>query len=441
MPTLDDKIQWALIHGIAMGVKTSDTELDSKMPVIHAPFTLDSFPFPKKEFEKAVNLARDFNILVENITRNPEWLISTLKATSISDLFIRKLITIYETVLGEGTKQTLSLAINRSDYMLHSKEGDVRSLLQVELNTIASSFGSLSTKISEMHREMSDMEQQESVARAIRNIPRNSALDNISGGIAAAHFAYLGSVGQTKLDNVVAVVVQPGERNFADQRLLQCQLWNDHRVRCVRVTLAEIFTYGTLGSNDELSIRGKNISVVYFRAGYSPEDHPSDKEWDARLLIERSIAIKCPTIAVHLAGCKKVQQVLADPGVLEMFISSESQCVALRSVFAGLYNLAVPSTSSANAPAELEQLTRIKKEVERVDGLNFVLKPQREGGGNNFYGPAVAAALQSMSLDEQAAYILMERILPPSSNAELVRDGKVNQVCGSWWRRLRLHPL
>jgi len=34
-------------------------------------------------------------------------------------------------------------------------------------------------------------------------------------------------------------------------------------------------------------------------------------------MLERSKAIKCPSAAVHLAGTKKVQQVLACPGKLE----------------------------------------------------------------------------------------------------------------------------
>ena len=44
------------------------------------------------------------------------------------------------------------LGILRSDYMLHEVDDDSRDILQVEINTIASSFGSLSTKISDMHR-------------------------------------------------------------------------------------------------------------------------------------------------------------------------------------------------------------------------------------------------------------------------------------------------
>jgi hypothetical protein len=61
--------------------------------------------------------------------------------------------------------------------------------------------------------------------------------------------------------------------------------------------------------------------VAYFRAGYTPSDYPSESEWQARALIERSIAVKCPTIAYQLAGTKKMQQQLAQPGEVERFLS------------------------------------------------------------------------------------------------------------------------
>lgn len=56
------------------------------------------------------------------------------------------------------------------------------------------------------------------------------------------------------------------------------------------------------------------VAVVYFRAGYSPKDYHGQAEWNARLKLERSTAIKSPSIAYHLAGTKKVQQVLAEEG-------------------------------------------------------------------------------------------------------------------------------
>ena len=57
--------------------------------------------------------------------------------------------------------------------------------------------------------------------------------------------------------------------------------------------------------------------MVYFRAGYTPRDYPGAAEWTARLDIERSRAIKSPSIADHLSGSKKIQQVLGQADVLK----------------------------------------------------------------------------------------------------------------------------
>lgn len=78
---------------------------------------------------------------------------------------------------------------------------------------------------------------------------------------------------------------------------------------------------------------------MYFRAGYEPAHYPSHAEWDARLLIEQSQAIKCPSIQYHLAGTKKVQHALAKPNVLERFVSDPNQVEGIRSIFPGLFAL------------------------------------------------------------------------------------------------------
>ncbi|CAB4315552.1 unnamed protein product [Prunus armeniaca] len=72
---------------------------------------------------------------------------------------------------------------------------------------------------------------------------------------------------------------------------------------------------------DERDMGGQAIAVVYFRAGYTLNDYPSESEWRARLLMEQSSAIKCPSISYHLAGTKKIQQELVKPNVLERFTS------------------------------------------------------------------------------------------------------------------------
>lgn len=48
--------------------------------------------------------------------------------------------------------QPLHLGLFRSDYLLHTGEGDALGIKQVEFNTISSSFGPLSEKVAAMHR-------------------------------------------------------------------------------------------------------------------------------------------------------------------------------------------------------------------------------------------------------------------------------------------------
>lgn len=91
----------------------------------------------------------------------------------------------------------------------------------------------------------------------------------------------------------------------------------------------------TPGTSDD-----HEVAVVYFRAAYTPKDFPTEVQWEGRLLLERSRAIKCPTLGYQLVGSKKVQQVLAEPGQLEHFFHDQPEAVArLRSCFAGLYSL------------------------------------------------------------------------------------------------------
>jgi glutathione synthase len=65
----------------------------------------------------------------------------------------------------------------------------------------------------------------------------------------------------------------------------------------------------------------------------------------------------------------------------------------------------------------------------------YVLKPQREGGGYNFYGEKLAEKLRENTTSEPdgtlklgeklAEYILMQRLFPPQQKSVLVRAGRV----------------
>ena len=56
-------------------------------------------------------------------------------------------------------------------------------------------------------------------------------------------------------------------------------------------------------------------------------------------MLERSKAIKCPSAAIHLAGTKKVQQVLASPGKLERCVSLMIALLILQTSLVAVMNL------------------------------------------------------------------------------------------------------
>lgn len=91
------------------------------------------------------------------------------------------------------------------------------------------------------------------------------------------------------------------------------------------------------------------MTVVYYRSGYEPAQYPSQNEWDARYIIEKSLAIKCPSIHYHLAGTKKVQQALAKPGVLKRFITDDVKIKAITDIFTGLYAMDTNTEDGKNA--------------------------------------------------------------------------------------------
>eukprot|EP01041_Mallomonas_annulata_P003989 gene3989-7945_t len=425
----DNLVQWCLSKGIVMARKPSpDINHNDVSPnVTHAPFSMSPYDFPGDAFADSIALAPLFGRLIDVISQDFDWLNETLFQTAQSDSFTSELIKIFRETSGTGIrKQSITLSINRSDYMLHDRPNDSRKLLQVELNTIAASFGALSTKISEMHAAFysHSLSTQES-------LPSNKALNEIAAGLAAAHGAY---IKQTRVDlsdghehehgqsvsvaNVcILFVVQAGERNFSDQKHIQYELWE-------RYTLSDLNAVASLSptGNGTLLIRHPDseelweVSVVYFRAGYGPEDYqPSAQCWASRLLLEQSMAIKCPTVAHQLVGTKKVQQALAMAGELEKFVTDVNDLQAMRKVFAGLYSLEGMAGDKAVAMA-------------LADPDNFVLKPQREGGGHNFYGQDVADQLRAMNEYERSAYILMERIRPPDRTSILVRDGQTIEM-------------
>ncbi len=185
--------------------------------------------------------------------------------------------------------------------------------------------------------------------------------------------------------------------------------------------------------------------MIYFRCGYSPDQYPGEGEWRARLLMERSRAVKSPSIHYHLAGTKKVQQELAKEGTLERFLGDPGEVKAVRDVFTGLYPVGKVRWDTHTHTHTITKFTlavlvgllfpffflffffyktedgnrAFEMALSHPD--RYVLKPQREGGGNNVYGEDIAPFLRKIrDSEERDAYILMDRINPPTTKNYVV---------------------
>ncbi|XP_045762353.1 glutathione synthetase-like isoform X2 [Maniola jurtina] len=389
---------WALMHGVGM----RDRKNFTKDSIQIAPFVLLPSPFPRTEFTKAVELQPVLNELMHKVAHDDEFLTCTLENALQVDEFTANLFDIWVKVRDEGMAQNLSLGLFRSDYLMQNPDGN--SIKQVEFNTVASSFGALAAYLPDMTRYIL---RQLGQPELIKNMPANLALSGLCSGITEAYDLF----GVPRA--VILFVVEEVSYNICDQRFHEFEISEKRpEIMIYRRTLTEIYDETTLNDKKQLILDGHPVAVVYYRSGYEPAQYPSAKEWDARLRVERSTAIKCPSIHYQLAGTKKVQQALAAPGVLEKFMGAGAATGRVRDIFTGLYSL------------DFDENGERAVDMALADAERFVLKPQREGGGNNLYGSDVREALLRMRHSrERAAYILMERILPPLVAGYVVRPG------------------
>ncbi|KAG5440792.1 hypothetical protein PCK2_000228 [Pneumocystis canis] len=199
--------------------------------------------------------------------------------------------------------------------------------------------------------------------------------------------------------------------------MLEFQQIIDHKIRTYRVFLSSILHYSELRENDKALLfksphsQIEEISVVYFRTGYLPDHYPSSIEWSARLLIEESRAIKCPTIITQLAGSKKIQQLLCEQNIIENFLPKDIS-ETLKKTFVPIYPL------NANLSDQNFYHLLIN------NPQHYILKPQREGGGHNIYGSKILDFLETIPDSHKQQYILMERIYPPSQINTIIQDSQ-----------------
>ncbi|XP_053403464.1 glutathione synthetase-like isoform X2 [Mercenaria mercenaria] len=369
------------------------------------PFTLFPSILPADVLSKTKSLQTAFQTVIYKVANNHEFMKACLSGLLNVDDFTQQLWKIYETVRNEGTTQEVSIILTRNDYMMEYAEEDgvKQDCKQVEFNTFASGAGGVISSMVDVHRYSLSLED---ILFKDNQLPDNHPTAGLAKGLVKAWQLY-----KNKRAALLFIVGIP-EPNTPDQRWLERDILRlDGSIKVIYRTFPQLIKQMTLGENKELIVDGTEVAIVYYRYGYAPKHYPTDAEFKLRLDMERSRAIKCPTVAFHLAGCKKIQQVLAEPGVLEKFIDGTDVIKDLRSTFVGLYKLDTKDSSKI--------ITQALQTPER-----FVLKPQREGGGNNLFGDELKDYLEKIKESpELSSWILMDRIRAAKHRNRLIRVG------------------
>ncbi|GEQ72363.1 hypothetical protein JCM33374_g6050 [Metschnikowia sp. JCM 33374] len=414
---VEELLQWCLANGLVMYPPNFQS-----FSANNAPITLFPTPFPSDMFERAVDVQKSFNSLYASVVaKQKTWLLEVVEKLAKFDAeFTGKLYETYSKAVevgGGSVAQPITLGVFRSDYMYDELTHDIK---QIEFNTVSVSFGGLSTKVGQAHTylnkrgsyddDYSQKYYQES------ELPVSNSICEIAQGLAHGNFYYNAESNTTT--TVILFVVQNGERNCFDQRLLEYELLEKHGLKSYRLSLEQISQHTTINSGKlYMKHTMDEVSVVYFRSGYGPSDYESDPDttWAARLHLETSKAIKCPSLLTQLSGAKKIQQVLTSPEVVRSFLPElgDEDLGKLLSTFVKIHPLDDSDEGQAAKKLAFESPEK------------FVLKPQREGGGNNVYKQNIPGFLKTLEEKDWGAYILMELINPPTHRNTILRNNEL----------------
>lgn len=410
---------WQITHGSLLKLVHTDEENTVQCHPVGT--TLFPTLWPQELFDQAHALQREYNKLYAAVAEDDQWLLDVLKDLIDVDDLASALWEIYEEVKNEGFVQDMTLGIFRSDYMLHSALANriVRPRLkQVELNTVSCAGGVHTNIVSDMHKHLHRIRAYEPInpptfdpaVISSAYLPPNRTLKTISAGLAAAHRAYGTSKSQGLKETCILFIVQEDNFNIADERPIEYALW-DQSISSYRVSWGhDILAHTSLTPTRELLYHppsrsvAMEVSVVYFRAGFEIHEY-DDIGKMGRLQLERSRAIKSPSILSHLSGFKKVQQALAVPGALDRWLDIE-EAAKVSKTFATMYPLDDSPSGQKGKTLALNPMT----------AQHLVLKPSLEGGGHNVYGEDIVGYLKQTPEQLWQSYILMQKITPPSLN-------------------------
>jgi hypothetical protein len=210
-----EEIAFISDHAAALGILMKTPSLDSFKV---APLSLLPSVFSATAVASVTAAQGIINQMTDRIARNTRWLHELIEPIAETDEFTRNLLKISKVVHAEGLRQTKFLGFLRSDYMMDAHSNKP---LQVEINTISSAFGALSTRLRDLHQIVLERFSHKFVeAPDIGKLASVTVFQSIAKAFVKAVRAY-GSTG------VILLVVEENDRNVIDQLPLGIATWRD----------------------------------------------------------------------------------------------------------------------------------------------------------------------------------------------------------------------
>ncbi|TKA64236.1 hypothetical protein B0A55_10846 [Friedmanniomyces simplex] len=410
---ISDIKDYLLTHGHLLKLVRFETA--SRVPAVGVNVSCRPTSFPRRLFQQAMDLQPLMNELYIRAASDDDWLYSVLgpQIQGEPNGLVASLWDVWVKCREAGVVQEVCCGVVRSDYMLHAERSrEEVTLRQVEMNTFSVAGACHAEGVAGMHRWLMRREAAEMDDTDIKplphlgDLPANTNTSAIVSGLSAAHRLYQ-SQHTNDHPKCILMVVQPLNFNIADERPIEYSLF-----ACYRCEWRDVLNRCHVGPDRELLYQppanGKRkawkvfeVSVVYYRAGYDVEECDSEGI-KTRLMLELSRAFKCPGVKMHLVGMKSVQRALAEPGVVERFLLEARQADEVQRTFMTMLPL-----DSSRQGLEARRLA-----LDPKTAVDYVLKPNLEGGGHNVFRSDIPAFLSEVPEVEWHRYILMRLIRP-----------------------------
>ncbi|KAL3099482.1 hypothetical protein niasHS_002937 [Heterodera schachtii] len=395
---MEDAIDYS--HKVFLVTRLPTAKDKSNMSVF-APFTLFPSPYPREMYKQAIDVAKAMSLLYFRISRDLDFMKMVYKDVIASNSSIEQYMGFCEEMHAQGfNKQPLAIYLHRSDYFVHINKDGEFELKQIEFNSgSVGGANGLAPRVTEIHERVMRKAGFPNLPEDV--LPRNS---NSKAGAAKILVA-----AWRRFKNPAAIIVSIVHKQYSYWHFLkrydeyEIDELTKNKVKIVYLTVFECAKYLTLDDDLTLRLKGEPVAVVY--ANVVMTGHKMLPETLALFkMIERSTAFYSSTVCADLSQTKIIQQVLTRPGMVEKFFPSPKEApmvAAIRKTFAKIWAL---DNNDDDTKAIIADAIAFPD--------RYVLKPNREGGGKNFWGQDIVDKLSQFTQKERASFILMEKLNP-----------------------------